>query len=64
MPLLGCLFNGEIMDIVEFCESFYLDYVNNYLTMDAIASAYHIPAVLASHILEYGRTIHYNKHSQ
>ena len=52
------------MDIVEFCESFYLDYVNNYLTMTAIASAYHIPAVLASHILEYGRTIHYNKHCQ
>jgi hypothetical protein len=48
-------------DLVTIAEDFYLDYVNNYLTIDAIADHYHITAILASHIIEFGRFVNHNR---
>ena len=40
---------------------FYLDYFNNYLSVELIAEHHYLPPHIAQVLIDYGREIHENK---
>ncbi len=47
----------------EIQERMYLDWFNNYLTVDTFAKAYNIEITIANIIINKGREMHNNKYS-
>lgn len=51
------LFNGKIMD--DFLERTYLEWINNFLTIERFASHYNLPEKTARAMIDRGREIHH-----
>ncbi len=51
----------EANDSIEYTELFYLDYVNNYLSVDRMCEDYYISIELSNQLIRVGRMINNNK---
>ena len=51
----------EVNDSIEYAELFYLDYVNNYLSVDRMCEDYYITIELTNQLIRVGRMINNNK---
>ena len=51
----------EANDSIEYAELFYLDYVNNYLSVDRMCEDYYISIELSNQLIRVGRMINNNK---